>query len=60
MIELPPLKTREEKLLSMRLVDPAKVPNEKRPGINRLINQQRRDLGFEPPFIRKNEKLATR
>jgi hypothetical protein len=51
--ELPPLKTREEKRIGMRLVDPAEVPNEKRSKLNRLINQQRKDLGFEAIYPEK-------
>ena len=52
-IELPRLQTRKEKEEGMRLVDPAEVPNEKKPRLNKLINQQRRDLGLEAVYPEK-------
>ncbi len=51
--ELPPLKTLKEKREGMRLVDPAEVPNEKKPKLNKLINQQRRELGLEAVYPEK-------
>ncbi len=49
-IELPPLKTLKDKREGMRLVDRAEVPNEKKPNLNKLINQQRRELGLEAVY----------
>jgi len=43
--ELPPLKEKKEIEKSYLLVDPVEVPNEKKPNLIRLMNQQRRDLG---------------
>ncbi len=47
-IALPPLKTREEKLKAYQLVDPDEVPSEKKLNLNRLMNQQRKELGLKP------------
>lgn len=52
-IELPPLKTREEKLKAYRLVNPDEVPNEKKLNLNRLMNQQRKELGLKPSHPEK-------
>lgn len=52
-IELPPLKTREAKIDSMSLVNPVEVPAEKRKNLIRLLNQQRRELGFKTYYPEK-------
>jgi hypothetical protein len=52
-IELPPLKTRKEILEAYQLVNPVEVPNEKKLNLNRLMNQQRRDLGFKTLYPEK-------
>jgi len=52
-IELPPLKTRKEKLEAYGLVNPVEVPNEKKLNLNRLMNQQRTELGLKPFYPEK-------
>jgi hypothetical protein len=51
--ELPPLKTRKEVLEAYQLVNPVEVPNEKKLKLNRLLNQQRKDLGFKTLYPEK-------
>ena len=46
-IELPPLKTKEEILKAYQLVDYSGAPDEKKPNFIRLMNQQRKDLGLK-------------
>ena len=46
-IELPPLRTREEILKVYQLVDYSNAPNENKPNLIRLMNQQRKELGFK-------------
>ena len=50
LIELPPLKTREEKRKAMALANPVEVPDKNKLKLNRLLNQQRKELGFEPVY----------
>ena len=52
-IELPPLKTREEKINLMGLVNPVEVPAEKRRNLIRLLNVQRKELGFKTYYPEK-------
>ncbi len=52
-IELPPLNTRDEKRKSMALANPVEVPDTKKLKFNRLLNQQRKELGFEPAYPEK-------
>jgi hypothetical protein len=52
-IELPLLKTKEEIEKSYLLVNPVEVPNEKKPMFIRLLNQQRKELGFKTFYPEK-------
>jgi hypothetical protein len=46
-IELPPLKTGDERLKLYTLFDDGGVPNEKKPNLIKLLNQERKYLGFK-------------
>lgn len=57
LIELPPLKTREERLESQSNALPlGGVPDKKMPKLLSLINAERKDLGLDPTHIKGSNK----
>jgi hypothetical protein len=52
-IEMPPLKTLKEKREGMMLANPVEIPNEKKLKLNRLLNQQAKELGLEGIYPEK-------
>jgi hypothetical protein len=52
-IELPPLKTLKDRREKMMLANPVEIPNEKKLKLNRLLNQQAKELGLESVYPEK-------
>ncbi|MBI2411993.1 MAG: carboxypeptidase regulatory-like domain-containing protein [Deltaproteobacteria bacterium] len=54
-VELPKLKTRKERLLTIRSIPPS-IPNDKMPRLLESMNKERVDLGLQPSHMKRGAR----